>query len=65
MSSKKELLEKLANCVVEMEDEEVADVAKEYLNEGYLAFDGIMRCFKTLFARRRRKSKSKRCYRCC
>ena len=42
MSSKKELLEKLANCVVEMEDEEVVDVAKEYLNEGYLAFDGIM-----------------------
>ena len=41
MSSKKELLEKLANCVVEMEDEEVVDVAKEYLNEGYLAFDGM------------------------
>lgn len=42
MSSKKELLEKLANCVVEMEDEEVVDVANKYLNEGYLAFDGIM-----------------------
>ena len=42
MSSKKELLEKLTNCVVEMEDEEVVDVANEYLNEGYPAFDGIM-----------------------
>ena len=31
MSSKKELLEKLANCVVEMEDEEVVDVAKSNL----------------------------------
>lgn len=42
MVSKKELLEKLANCVVEMEDEEVVEVANEYLNEGYPAFDGIM-----------------------
>lgn len=42
MSSKKELLEKLSQCVVDMEDEEVVDVAKEYLDEGYLAFDGIM-----------------------
>ena len=31
MSSKKELLEKLSQCVVDMEDEEVVDVAKEYL----------------------------------
>lgn len=42
MSSKKELLEKLAKCVVDMEDEEVTDVANEYLEEGHLAFDGIM-----------------------
>ncbi|MCC3864075.1 corrinoid protein [Terrisporobacter petrolearius] len=42
MSSKKELLKKLAGCVVEMEDEDVVDVAKEYLNEGHSAFDGIM-----------------------
>lgn len=42
MSSKKELLERLAKCVVEMEDEEVVDVANEYLQEGHLAFDGIM-----------------------
>ena len=29
--SKKELLEKLSECVVEMEDEEVVDVANEYV----------------------------------
>lgn len=29
MKSKEELLEKLAECVVEMEDEEVVDVANE------------------------------------
>lgn len=40
--AKEELLAKLAECVVEMEEEEVADVAKEYLDAGYPAFDGIM-----------------------
>ena len=40
--SKEELLEKLSECVVEMEEEEVVDVAKEYLEAGYPAFDGIM-----------------------
>lgn len=40
--SKEELLEALSECVVEMEDEEVVDVAKEYIDEGYPAFDGIM-----------------------
>lgn len=39
---KEELLKKLAECVVEMEDEEVADVAQEYLDAGYPAYDGIM-----------------------
>ena len=39
---KEELLEKLSECVVEMEDEEVVDVAKEYIDSGYPAFDGIM-----------------------
>jgi corrinoid protein of di/trimethylamine methyltransferase len=39
---KEELLAKLAECVVEMEDEEVVDVAKEYLEGGNAAFDGIM-----------------------
>lgn len=40
--SKKELLEQLSECVVEMEDEDVVDVAQEYLDAGYPAFDGIM-----------------------
>lgn len=40
--SKKELLEKLSECVVEMEDEEVVDVANEYIESGYPALDGIM-----------------------
>ncbi|MBF1332620.1 MAG: corrinoid protein, partial [Leptotrichia sp.] len=37
-----ELLEKLSECVVEMEDEEVVDVANEYVESGYPALDGIM-----------------------
>ena len=40
--SKKELLEKLSECVVEMEDEEGVDVANEYIESGYPALDGIM-----------------------
>ena len=42
MASKEELLAKLSECVVEMEDEEVVEVAKEYIEAGYPAFDGIM-----------------------
>lgn len=40
--SKEELLAKLSECVVEMEEEEIAEVAKEYIDAGYPAFDGIM-----------------------
>lgn len=40
--SKEELLERLADCVLEMEDEDVVDVANEYLEAGYPAYDGIM-----------------------
>ena len=40
--SKEELLAKLSECVVEMEEDEVVDVAKEYIEAGYPAFDGIM-----------------------
>ncbi len=40
--SKEELLEKLSECVVEMEDEEVVDAATEYVESGYPALDGIM-----------------------
>lgn len=42
MASKEELLEKLSECVLEMEDEEVVEVANEYLEAGYPALDGIM-----------------------
>jgi len=41
-ASKEELLKKLSDCVVEMEDEEVVSVAEDYIAAGYLAFDGIM-----------------------
>lgn len=40
--SREELLERLSECVVEMEDEDVVDVATEYLEAGHSAFDGIM-----------------------
>ena len=42
MASKEELLSKISESVVEMEDEEVVEVAKEYIEAGYPAFDGIM-----------------------
>lgn len=41
-ASKEELLAKLSECVLEMEDEEVVDIAKEYVEAGYPALDGIM-----------------------
>lgn len=40
--SKEELLAKLSECVLEMEEEEAAEVAQEYVDAGYPAFDGIM-----------------------
>ena len=39
---KKELIDKLASYVVDMEDETIADLAQTYLDEGYDANDGIM-----------------------
>ena len=42
MASKEELIARLAECVVEMEDEDVVDVCNEYLEAGYDAYDGIM-----------------------
>ena len=42
MATKEELLARLAECVLEMEDEEVVDVANEYIEAGYEAYDGIM-----------------------
>ena len=40
--SKEELLAKLSECVLEMEEDEVVEVAQEYIDAGYPAFDGIM-----------------------
>ncbi len=37
--TKEELLEKLAEAVFEMEEEEAVEIAREYLAEGYPAFD--------------------------
>lgn len=42
MGSKEELLQRLSDGVVDMEEEDVAEAAREFLDEGYLAFDGIM-----------------------
>ena len=42
MRTKEELLKALSDCVVDMEDEEVNDVAKEYVAAGYPAIDGIL-----------------------
>lgn len=40
--TKEELLAKMAEDVVEMEDEDVVDVCQEYIEAGYPAMDGIM-----------------------
>ena len=42
MRTKEKLLKALSDCVVDMEDEEVNDVAKEYVEAGYPAIDGIL-----------------------
>ncbi len=42
MSSKEELLKRLSDGVVDMEEDDVAEAAQEYLDAGYPAFDGIM-----------------------
>lgn len=41
-ASKEELLNRLSDCVLGMEDEEVTGVAEEYVDAGYEALDGIM-----------------------
>ena len=40
--SKEELLKLMSDSVLEMEEDDVADYAKEYIEAGYEAFDGIM-----------------------
>ena len=42
MSSKEELLKRLSDGVLDMEEEYVAEAAREYLESGYPALDGIM-----------------------
>ena len=42
MATKEELLQKMSDMVFEMEDEEIADVCEEYIEEGYDALDGIL-----------------------
>lgn len=41
--SKEELLKKLSDCVYEMEDEDAAAIAQEYIDAGYDALDGILK----------------------
>lgn len=41
MSNKEKLLAELDRCVLEMEDEAVVDAAREYVDAGYDAYDGI------------------------
>lgn len=47
MASKEEYLEKMAEMVVEMEDEEIGDLCREYLKEGYdpeeAIFNGLIK----------------------
>lgn len=40
-NSKEELLKQLADCVVEMEDETVIDIANKYIENGFEAYEGI------------------------
>lgn len=41
-ASKEELLKRLSDGVLEMEEDDVEEAAKEYLEAGYPAFEGIM-----------------------
>lgn len=40
--SKEELLAKLAEDVVEMDDEDIVEVAQEYVDAGYPAMEGML-----------------------
>ena len=42
MKTKEEMLKLLADYVVDMEDEKISDLAKEYLDAGYPAKEGIL-----------------------
>ena len=40
--SKEELVKKLSDCVVEMQEQEIKEVSRTYIEEKYPAYDGIM-----------------------
>lgn len=42
MATKEELLQKLSDCVFEMEDEEVVDMVKEYIDAGFDPEEGML-----------------------
>lgn len=42
MGTKQELLDKLAEYVIDMEDEDIVEVAQEYIDAGYEPMDAIM-----------------------
>lgn len=42
MANREELLQRLSDDVVDMEEEQVVEDAKEFLESGFTAFDGIM-----------------------
>ena len=42
MEKKEELLKKLSDCVFDMEDEEVVDVVKEYIDCGFDPQEGML-----------------------
>ena len=42
MATKEELLQKMSDMVFEMEDEDIAEVCEEYIEEGHDALDGIL-----------------------
>lgn len=42
MSTKEELLKRLSDGVVDMEEDDVAEAAQEFLDQGYPALEGIM-----------------------
>lgn len=42
MAVKEELLQRLSDCVFDMEDEEVVDVVKEYIEAGFNPQDGML-----------------------
>ncbi|AET67208.1 putative cobalamin binding protein [Desulfosporosinus orientis DSM 765] len=41
--SKEELLKELSDCVFEMEDDNAAGIAEEYIDAGYEALDGVLK----------------------